>query len=84
MHGRRVGIIAFSCLTPTGMAAAPDRPGISALHVETAYEIDPWYQMEEPGDPSVVRIRTRVRDADLAKAERLVSARRAPPATFSS
>ena len=77
LHGRRIAIIAFSCLTPTGMAAAPDRPGISALHVETAYEIDPWYQMEEPGDPSVVRIRTRVRGADLAKAVRLVSQARA-------
>jgi poly-gamma-glutamate capsule biosynthesis protein CapA/YwtB (metallophosphatase superfamily) len=76
-HGRRIGIIAFSCLTPTGMSAAPQRPGISALHVETAYQIDPWYQMEEPGDPSVVKIRTRVRDLDLARAKRLVSEARA-------
>jgi poly-gamma-glutamate capsule biosynthesis protein CapA/YwtB (metallophosphatase superfamily) len=73
VQGRRIGIIAFSCLTPTGMSAALDRPGISALHVETGYEIDPWYQMEEPGDPSVVRIRTRVRDVDLAKAKRLIA-----------
>jgi hypothetical protein len=75
--GRRIGVIAFSCLTPTGMSAAPDRPGIAALHVETAYEIDPWYQMEEPGDPSVVKIRTRVRDNDMAKAKRLVAQARA-------
>lgn len=74
--GCRVGVIAFSCLTPTGMGAAPLRPGISAVHVETAYEVDPWYQMEEPGDPSVVRIRTRVRDVDRERVERLVSATR--------
>jgi poly-gamma-glutamate capsule biosynthesis protein CapA/YwtB (metallophosphatase superfamily) len=70
--GRRVGVIAFSCLTPTGMGAGPERPGISALHVETAYEIDPWYQMEEPGDPSVVTIRTRVCEADRSWAEGVV------------
>ncbi|WP_158815709.1 CapA family protein [Methylocapsa sp. S129] len=77
VQGRRIAIIAFSCLTPTGMSAAPDRPGIAALHVETAYEIDPWYQMEEPGDPSVVKIKTRIRDLDLAKATRLVAEARA-------
>lgn len=70
--GRRVGVIAFSCLTPTGMSAGPDRPGISPLHIETAYEIDPWYQMEEPGDPSAVTIRTRVRRDDQLWAEDLV------------
>ncbi len=75
--GRRIGVIAFSCLTPTGMSAAANRPGIAAVHVETAYEIDPWYQMEEPGDPSVVTIRTRVRDGDLVEVERLVKAARA-------
>jgi poly-gamma-glutamate capsule biosynthesis protein CapA/YwtB (metallophosphatase superfamily) len=75
--GRRVGIIAFSCLTPTGMGAGPNRPGIAAVHIETAYEIDPWYQMEEPGDPSVVKIRTRVRDGDFAEVKRLVEEARA-------
>lgn len=75
--GRRIGVIAFSCLTPTGMSAAANRPGIAAVHIETAYEIDPWYQMEEPGDPSVVTIRTRVRDSDLVDVERLVTAARA-------
>lgn len=74
---RRVGIIAFSCLTPTGIGAGANRPGIAAVHIETAYEIDPWYQMEEPGDPSVVKIRTRVRDSDLAEVKRLVVEARA-------
>ena len=63
--GRRVGVIAFSCLTPTGMDAAETRPGISPIRIETGYEVDPWYQMEEPGDPSAVRIRTRCRGDDL-------------------
>ena len=66
VNGLRIGTVAFSCLTPTGMGAGADRPGISALHVRTAYEIDPWYQMEEPGDPGVVKIRTRLGDEELA------------------
>jgi len=75
--GLRVGVIAFSCLTPTGMGATKDRPGISAIHVQTGYEIDPWYQMEEPGDPSVVRIRTALRADDLAVALAAVAELRA-------
>lgn len=66
--GRRVIVLAYSCLLPTGMAASERRPGLSPLHVDTGYEVDPYYQMEEPGDPSCVRIRTRVRTADLARA----------------
>lgn len=65
IEGRRVGVLGCSCLLPTGMAATGNRPGLAPLHVETAYEVDPYYQMEEPGDPSCVRIRTRIRDADL-------------------
>lgn len=74
--GRRVGVIAFSCLTPAGMDAADDRPGIAAIRIETAYQIDPVYQLEEPGDPSVVRIRTRAVDDDLAFATDAVRALR--------
>lgn len=70
--GRRVGVLAFSCLTPTGMSAGRDRPGISGLHIDTSYEIDALYQMEEPGDPSAVTIRTRVRDIDRLWAEAVV------------
>ncbi|WP_131114393.1 CapA family protein [Lichenihabitans psoromatis] len=72
VRGARIGVVAFSCLTPTGMGASDERPGISAIHIETAYEIDPWYQMEEPGDPSVVTVRTRVRDADRIWVEQTV------------
>ena len=65
--GRRVGVLGASCLLPTGMAATALRPGLAPLHVETGYEVDPYYQMEEPGDPSCVRIRTRIRAADLRR-----------------
>jgi hypothetical protein len=72
--GCRVGVIAFSSLTPTGMAASDTRPGISAIRIDTSYEVDPWYQMEEPGDPSVLRIRTRARPEDVAFAAEAVRA----------
>jgi poly-gamma-glutamate synthesis protein (capsule biosynthesis protein) len=73
----RVGTLAMSCLTPAGMSAAADRAGIAALHVRTAYEVDPWYQAEEPGDPSVVRVRTSLMDHELsALRDRVRQARR--------
>lgn len=75
--GRRIGVIAFSCLTPTGVTADGDRAGLAPIRIQTAYEIDPWYQMEEPGDPAVVRIRTRPREEDLAFALRKVAEARA-------
>jgi poly-gamma-glutamate synthesis protein (capsule biosynthesis protein) len=70
--GRRIGVIAFSCLTPAGMDAADDRPGIASIRIDTAYQIDAAYQMEEPGDPSVVKIRTHPQAADLAFATEAV------------
>lgn len=69
---RRIGIVAFSCLVPTGSGASIDRPGISGIEISTAYEIDPYYQMEEPGDPSAIKIRTRVSDSSLAFASSCV------------
>ena len=75
--GRRIGIIAFSCLTPAGMDAADDRPGISSIRIDTAYQIDAAYQMEEPGDPAVVKIRTQPQAADLAFATDAVKRLRA-------
>jgi poly-gamma-glutamate synthesis protein (capsule biosynthesis protein) len=66
--GKRIGIIGFSCLLPTGMAASASRPGIAPIHIDTAYEIDSYYQMEEPGDISVVKVRTSTRSIDLERA----------------
>ncbi|MBL6425923.1 MAG: CapA family protein [Maritimibacter sp.] len=76
IDGRTVGVIACTCLTPTGMTAAETRAGLSPLRIHTGYEIDPWYQMEEPGDPSVVRIRTRPFDDDLAAMQAAIRAAR--------
>lgn len=70
--GLKIGVIAFSCLTPTGMTATVDRAGIAPIRIRTAYEIDPWYQMEEPGDPAVVRIRTEPVQDDLYQAIKAV------------
>lgn len=66
--GRRIGLIGFSCLLPGGMAAAAARPGISPIRVRTSYEIDPSYQIEEPGEPAVITVRTEVREEDLKRA----------------
>ena len=74
---RRVGVVAFSCLLPTGLAAAASRPGIAPIHVNTAYEIDPYYQMEEPGDISAVKVRTSVRPEDLGRAVSTIQALKA-------
>lgn len=74
--GRRVGVIAFSCLTPAGMDASDERPGVASIRIDTAYQIDAALQMEEPGDPSAVKIRTRAQAADLAFAVEQVRALR--------
>lgn len=66
--GLRVGVIAFSCLTPASSGATDERPGIAALRIKTAYEIDPLYQAEEPGDLAVVKVRTHPFESDLARA----------------
>nr|WMC98927.1 CapA family protein [Aminobacter aminovorans] len=68
IKSKNIGVIAFSCLAPAGFGASPTRPGIACLQVVTGYELNPGYQMEEPGDPGCMTIRTRVRDQDLAAA----------------
>jgi poly-gamma-glutamate capsule biosynthesis protein CapA/YwtB (metallophosphatase superfamily) len=72
VNGFRIGVVAFSCLLPAGSAAAPDRAGLSPIHIETSYEINSYYQMEEPGEPAVVNVRTRVRKQDQAFAEQCI------------
>lgn len=64
--GWRIGFLAWSCLLPSGSAAGADRPGLAPLHIHTAYEVDPHFQMEEPGIPPVVR--TRVDESDVRRA----------------
>lgn len=61
--GCRIGFLAFSALLPVATAAGPERPGMAPLHVITAYEVNPFIEFEEPGNPPIVR--TRVHPADL-------------------
>jgi poly-gamma-glutamate synthesis protein (capsule biosynthesis protein) len=77
VQNRRIGIIAFSCLLPTGMAAGPNRPGISPIRVRTSYEVDPYYQIEEPGDISAVRVRTTAQQPDVEAAVRAIASLKA-------
>ncbi|MFF5260349.1 CapA family protein [Actinomadura viridis] len=60
--GRRVGIIAWSCLLPLGAAAGPAKPGISPVHVDTEWVVNGEFQLEEPGVPPVIRTRVRAED----------------------
>ncbi len=55
MNSWRVGFIAWSCLLPTGAAASEERPGLAPIHVHSAYEANPFQEMEEPGSPPRVR-----------------------------
>jgi poly-gamma-glutamate synthesis protein (capsule biosynthesis protein) len=61
----RIGAIAFSCLTPAGSRATVDRGGIAAIRIHTSYEIDPLVQIEEPGDPAAVHVKTSPDPEDL-------------------
>lgn len=64
----RVGFVAFSCLVPPGAAATAERPGISAIRVHSSYEVHPAWSVEEPGEPELVQIHTRVDPDDEARA----------------
>jgi poly-gamma-glutamate capsule biosynthesis protein CapA/YwtB (metallophosphatase superfamily) len=66
IHGWRVGFLAWSCLLPSGAAASDERPGLAPIHVHTSYEINPYFEMEEPGMPP--RVRSRADDDDLERA----------------
>jgi poly-gamma-glutamate synthesis protein (capsule biosynthesis protein) len=68
--GRRVGIIAWSCLLPLGSAAGESKPGIAPVHVETEWVVNGEFQLEEPGVPPVIR--TRVRPDDHERVMRCV------------
>ena len=66
VNGARVGFIAWSCLLPTGGAASLERAGLAPIHIHSAYEVDAFAQMEEPGNPPVVK--TWADKADLRRA----------------
>jgi poly-gamma-glutamate synthesis protein (capsule biosynthesis protein) len=68
VHGRRIGILAWSCLLPLGVAAGPGRAGIAPIHIRTEWEVDGEFQLEEPGVPPRVRTAPRPHDLDRALA----------------
>ncbi|GAA5232404.1 CapA family protein [Verticiella sediminum] len=72
VNGLRIGVLAYSCLTPAGARATEAGPGIACIRIRTSYEINPLIQIEEPGDPSAVAIRTWPLDEDLRDAVRRV------------
>jgi poly-gamma-glutamate synthesis protein (capsule biosynthesis protein) len=55
VKGRRVGFIAFTSLLPVGAAASDRRPGLAPIHVHIAYEVNPHVELEEPGNPPLVK-----------------------------
>lgn len=65
-RGVRIGFLGWSCCLPVGSSAAADRPGHAPIHIRTAYEVNPYYEMEEPGNPP--RVRTTADPQELAAA----------------
>jgi poly-gamma-glutamate capsule biosynthesis protein CapA/YwtB (metallophosphatase superfamily) len=70
----RIGVLGWTCVLPTGAAAAPRRPGQAPLPVHVSYEVNPYLVMEEPTTAPTVR--TRVDDAGLAAARDAIRALR--------
>jgi poly-gamma-glutamate capsule biosynthesis protein CapA/YwtB (metallophosphatase superfamily) len=68
-NGWKVGVLAWTCLLPTGGAAGPERPGMSPLHVHVSYEVNPYLIMEEATSPPLVRSRVDEAELEAAKAE---------------
>ncbi|WP_248243330.1 CapA family protein [Microbacterium kunmingense] len=62
--GKRIGIIPRTCLIPLGAAAGPQRPGVASVHIDTAWEVNGEYQLEEPGVPPRIRTTPRAEDRE--------------------
>jgi poly-gamma-glutamate capsule biosynthesis protein CapA/YwtB (metallophosphatase superfamily) len=76
IRGRTIGFLAFTCLVAPGAGATGSSPGVAPIHVQSAYEINPYWQAEEPGEPAMVTIRTFADDREQAFAEESVRALR--------
>jgi poly-gamma-glutamate capsule biosynthesis protein CapA/YwtB (metallophosphatase superfamily) len=72
VRGRKVGFLAFTCLVAPGAGATPSAPGVAAIHVHSSYQINPYWQAEEPGEPAMVTIKTFADSAEQAFAEECV------------
>ncbi|MEZ5077246.1 MAG: CapA family protein [Solirubrobacterales bacterium] len=67
-NGIKLGFIAFTCLAAPGATATDERPGVAAIRVHSGYEVNPLWEIEEPGEPLMVTVRTRVDEEDGAAA----------------
>ncbi len=76
-NGLTVGFIAFTCLAAAGAPATEERPGVAAIRIHSGYEVNPLWEIEEPGEPLMVTIRTRVDEDECAAALDQVRALRA-------
>jgi poly-gamma-glutamate capsule biosynthesis protein CapA/YwtB (metallophosphatase superfamily) len=72
VSGRKIGFIAFTCLVAPGAGAGASSPGVAAIHVHSSYQINPYWQAEEPGEPAMVTIRTFADSAEQAFAAECV------------
>ena len=68
MYGLTVGFVAFTCLGAPGSFATAERPGVAAIRVHSGFEVNPLWQIDEPGEPMMVTIRTRVDEHDCQAA----------------
>ncbi len=73
VSGLKVATLGVSCLLPTGVAAGEGRPGVTPIHIHVSYEIDAYFQMEEPGEPNTVKVHTRTEEADVARLEQRIA-----------
>jgi poly-gamma-glutamate synthesis protein (capsule biosynthesis protein) len=60
-----VAFLAATCLLPVGSSASAERPGLAPIHIHTSFEVNPYFQMEEPGHSPLVH--TIPDAADLAQ-----------------
>jgi poly-gamma-glutamate synthesis protein (capsule biosynthesis protein) len=74
VRGRKIGFLAFTCLVAPGTGATVASAGVAPIHVQSAYEINPYWQAEEPGEPAMVTIRTFADPGEQAYAEECVRA----------
>ena len=65
VKGQRIGFVAFTSLLPTGAAASDKRPGLAPIHVHVAYQVNPYFEMEEPGNRPVVKTWADPRDLSV-------------------
>lgn len=70
--GRTIGFLAFTCLVAPGAGASASAPGVAAIHVHSSYQINPYWQAEEPGEPAMVTIKTFADSAEQEFAEERV------------